>query len=106
MTDILLIRINCPGDEVAAHIGETLLAERLAGCVNVDGPIASMYWWEGRIEKDEEWVLWVKAPADNWSDIEAKILQLHPDDTPAIIATPCVQVNSGYAQWLNRVVSG
>ena len=103
MTQILLIRINCPDEAVAEHIGETLVRAQLAACVNIEGPISSIYWWEGEVEREEEWVLIAKASEDNWSKIEAKVIEHHPFDTPAILATPCVQANSRYAEWINSV---
>jgi len=41
--------------EVADKIGETLLKKRLAGCVQIMGPVLSMYWWKGSVERAEEW---------------------------------------------------
>lgn len=103
MTQILLIRINCPDEAVAEHIGEALVRARLAACVNIEGPISSIYWWEGAVEREEEWVLFAKAPAGNWLRIEEKVVELHPHETPAIIALPCLEVNTRYADWLHDV---
>ncbi|MBB34351.1 MAG: divalent-cation tolerance protein CutA [Hirschia sp.] len=103
MTDIILIRINCPDENVAQHIGETLVRSRLAACINIEGPISSIFWWEGEVERGEEWVLLAKAPAANWSKIEAEVADLHPDEVPAILAIPCVQANARYSDWLKSV---
>ena len=100
MSDILLVRINCPDEETALSIGEALVSERLAACVNIEGPITSIYRWEGAIERDEEYVLVAKAPADNWVAIEARVGALHPFEAPAILAIPCVRANRRYAEWL------
>ncbi len=98
--DIILIRINCPDVLCAASIGETLITNRLAGCVNIDGPVESIYMWDGELEREEEWVLWVKAPAANFTKIEAQVIDLHPHDVPAILAMPCIEANARYAEWL------
>jgi hypothetical protein len=42
--------------EDAERIAETLVQIRLAGCVQVVGPISSTYWWKSKIEKAEEWL--------------------------------------------------
>ena len=103
MTDILLIRVNCPDEAVADHIAELLIRAKLAACANIEGPISAVYWWDGEIEREEEWVLFLKAPQANWDKIEAMVTDQHPHETPAILATPCFRVNSRYAQWLNSV---
>ena len=105
MTDILLIRVNCPDQAVALHIGESVVRAKLAACANVEGPADSIYWWDGELQREEEWVLVLKAPADNWADIESRVIDLHPQDTPAILAIPCVQANARYADWL-KAASG
>ena len=53
MTQILLIRINCPDEMCAANIGETLIDRRLAACVNIEGPIESIYIWEDEMVREE-----------------------------------------------------
>jgi periplasmic divalent cation tolerance protein len=68
----------------------------------VDGPIHSIYEWEGELHHEDEWVLWMKAPSQNWSKIEALVIDLHPDEIPAILAIPCVNSNERYASWLKE----
>ncbi|MEM9670523.1 MAG: divalent-cation tolerance protein CutA [Pseudomonadota bacterium] len=100
MADISLIRVNCPSEEVAETLASKAVELRLAACANLEGPVRSIYRWEGRLERDTEWVLWLKAPADNWSRIEALILEHHPHTVPAILAIPCSSVHAPYANWL------
>jgi len=38
----------------AAELARSAVAERLAACAQLVGPIASTYWWEGEIESAEE----------------------------------------------------
>ena len=37
-----------------ARLGRTLVDERLAACVNVVGPIRSIYRWQGAVEEADE----------------------------------------------------
>ncbi|MFC7291585.1 divalent-cation tolerance protein CutA [Hirschia litorea] len=100
MANILLIRINCPDDRCAAAIGETLIVKKLAGCVNIDGPVEAVYMWEDELVREDEWVVWAKAPQDNYSKIEAEVIDMHPHEIPAILALPCIESNARYADWL------
>ena len=100
-TDLLLIRINCPSRELALSIAEKAVAGRLAACANIEGPIASVYQWQGAIERAEEWLLWLKAPEANWAGIEALVQDIHPHDVPALLAVPCIRAHQRYADWLS-----
>jgi periplasmic divalent cation tolerance protein len=38
----------------AQQIARAVVEKRLAGCVQIIGPITSTYWWQGEIETAEE----------------------------------------------------
>jgi periplasmic divalent cation tolerance protein len=38
----------------AERIAEVLVHQKLAGCVQICGPISSVYWWEGKMERGKE----------------------------------------------------
>jgi len=88
--------------EKADKIADTLLVERIAGCVQVLGPIKSSYWWEGRIEHAEEWICFIKAKASDYSMIESSIKRVHDYDIPEIIALPILRGSPDYLNWIRR----
>lgn len=98
--EILLIRINCPSEDIATELARGVVEKKLAGCANIEGPVQSIYHWGGQIESAQEWVLWLKSPATNWERLEAALIQHHPHDVPAILAIPCENVTAPYAKWL------
>lgn len=103
MTNLILIRVNCPTREEAEALGTKAIEARLAGCANVEGPVTSIYHWEGRIERDEEYVLWLKAPAENWAKLNDFLMRNHSFDTPAVLAIPCIHANPSYEAWLDEI---
>jgi periplasmic divalent cation tolerance protein len=50
-------------EEEAERIGQHLVEARLAACVQVIGPIASTYRWQGAIEREREWQCLAKTEA-------------------------------------------
>lgn len=100
MSELLLIRINCPDTRVSDAISEALISAGLAPCTNCDGPVTSTYVWNGKVERAEEWVLWVKAPAANWGAIKTLARAHHPDEVPAIMALPLAEVTADFAKWV------
>lgn len=90
----------------ADAIATAVLEGRLAACVQVSGPIDSSYWWNGRIDTAREWLLTLKTRRDVFPKLEKLILALHPYDQPEIVATPIVEISSGYQKWLADEVKG
>jgi len=100
VTKLILIRITCPSRRVAEEIADAALEARLAACANLEGPVSSTYRWKGVIEQSFEFMLWLKAPEENWARLELMILRLHPYDVPAIVATTLTHVNAAYGSWV------
>ncbi len=48
--------------EDAERIARSLVEMRLAGCVQIVGPVMSIYRWKGRIETAGEWLCLIKSP--------------------------------------------
>ncbi|WP_018148708.1 divalent-cation tolerance protein CutA [Henriciella marina] len=102
MTDALLIRITCPGMDVAQKIADASVEKKLAACANIEGPVSSTYLWKGVVEQAFEHILWLKSVEACWSGLEALVKDLHPYDVPAMIAWPCTHVLADYADWLTE----
>lgn len=87
--------------EDAERIAKALLEMRLAGCVQIVGPITSTYWWEGSLETAEEWLCIIKSKRSHYEEFEKAIKEIHPYETPEIIATPIVVGSKDYLKWLS-----
>ena len=102
MTDYLQVHVTTPTQEVAQAIADRLLADRLAACVQIAGPMESRYWWEGKQETSREWQCIIKSRLDLYSRLEAAIRRLHPYDVPEILAARVETGNPDYLSWLDR----
>jgi periplasmic divalent cation tolerance protein len=87
--------------EDAEKIAGCLIDERLAGCVQIVGPIASTYRWKGCIETAEEWQCIIKSRRDLYQDIEKSIKSIHPYEVPEIIAVAVIEGSRDYLEWLD-----
>jgi periplasmic divalent cation tolerance protein len=101
--DIVSVEINCPDAATAAAIAERLVERRLAACANIHGPIDSR--WKGRIERAPEVPLTLKTHADLVPALIAAVRELHPYETPAILAHP-VNASEDYAAWVLAETEG
>ncbi len=106
MTEIIQVVTTAGSREDAERIGRELVEQRLAACVQIDGPIASIYQWQGAIESAEEWRLSIKSLRALFSDLEAAIRRLHPYETPEILGTEITDVSEAYGEWLRTELEG
>jgi periplasmic divalent cation tolerance protein len=50
--------------EEAERISQVLLKERLIACANIVGPVTSLFWWTGKVERAKEHLLLMKSRSD------------------------------------------
>jgi periplasmic divalent cation tolerance protein len=98
----LIISITTTADsrEVLEEIGRHLLTERLIACIQVVGPIRSLYWWKGTIEEADEWLGIMKSRKSLYTQVEAAIRSLHPYEVPEIVAIELSGVLPAYGNWV------
>ena len=84
----------------AEKIAADLVEKRLAACVQIVGPVQSTYRWNGKIEQTVEWQCLIKSRQDLFCDVEQAIREIHPYETPEIIAVAIVAGSNDYRQWL------
>jgi periplasmic divalent cation tolerance protein len=84
----------------ASAIGEILISENLASCVNILPKIRSIYRWQGQIHKDQESAMLIKISKDKFEAVRARIRELHSYQTPCIIAIDWDQTDSDYLKWI------
>jgi periplasmic divalent cation tolerance protein len=101
MSAIIVITTTESEDE-AKQIARGLVEERLAACVQIAGPITSIYRWEGAVEEAAEYLCLVKTRADLFERVEAAIRDRHSYDLPEIIAVPVERGSEAYLDWLDR----
>ena len=86
----------------AEKIAKSLIDKRFAACVQIIGPIKSIYRWKGKIETAKEFVCVIKTRKNLYKKVEKRIKELHPYEVPEIIAMPIVAVDKDYLKWLSN----
>lgn len=93
-------RISVPDVASARTIADTLIARKLAACVQVLGPMLSFYTWEDEVHSNEEWLLLAKTTEKAFPGLAEAVVHLHRYDVPEIIAVPVSHALSSYADWV------
>jgi periplasmic divalent cation tolerance protein len=83
----------------AEHLAGEIISLRLAGCVQIDGPVTSTYRWEGKIERAEEFRLSIKFLPEQAVALSAWVPAHHPYQTPEWIVVSAVEVGEKYLSW-------
>ncbi len=89
-------------DEEAQRIGRAMVEEKLAACVNILGPVRSIYRWQGKIEESQEVAALFKSTDAAADRLIARIATLHSYDVPCVESWPVDKVLSDYADWLEQ----
>jgi periplasmic divalent cation tolerance protein len=105
MSEHLQVTSAVGSREDAERIATALVELRLAACVQIVGPIRSVYRWQGSVEQADEWLCQAKTTQGRYDAVEAAIRELHSYDCPEIIATPIVAGSAAYLQWLSEQVA-
>ena len=90
----------------AERISKLLVKERLAACTQVLGPITSTYWWEGKMETSQEFLLLAKTKRRLSKQVEVLIIENHPYEVPEVVALPITEGSERYLKWIDEEVRG
>jgi periplasmic divalent cation tolerance protein len=98
--EAIAILTNMPDRASALSLGQYLIDQRLAACVNILSPCTSIYRWQGKIETADEIPLLIKSQSSLYSNIEQAIKAKHPYEVPEIITLPINKALPAYLKWL------
>ena len=92
--------------EEAEKIAHALVERRLAACVNIVGPIHSVYRWQGKVESGDEHLLLIKTIAAQFDAVAKAIRELHSYDLPECIQLPIEGGSAEYLEWIEQSLAG
>ena len=103
MSVVSVYAVFASADE-AERIGLQLVEERLAACLNLLGPIRSIYRWQGAVERAEEMAAIFKTTRAQADALIARIAALHSYDVPCVAVWPIDKLLADYADWVEASV--
>lgn len=96
----IIVYITHSSEENAQKIADELLQKKLVACANIF-PIKSMYWWNGSIENENEYVSIVKTIPELWEILQKEITAIHPYEVPCIMKIEA-EANEEYEKWIRE----
>lgn len=100
----LQVQFSIHNKEIAYDVAQKLVENNLAACVQIVGPIRSVYFWNDKIEEGEEYLCLAKTTNERYQELEILVKSLHPYDVPEIIATTITKGSADYLNWIKTTV--
>ena len=88
----------------ARDIGEALVKEKLAACVNILDGMQSLYVWEGALQQDREVVMIAKTTRACVPGLVDRVKALHSYECPCIVAFDIGGGNPDFLRWIGASV--
>lgn len=97
-----VVQIQVVHDDRAALDGiiGDLVSEHLIACGQIMGPIAGTFFWEGSVQKEEEWLALLKTSRKAVDRLVARLAEVHSYDVPEILV---LEIATGYVPYLDWV---
>ena len=99
-----VVLVTAPA-QAAESLASTLVAERLAACVNLIPGVASVYRWKGVVERSEETLLVLKTTRSGFKRLASRLVELHPYEVPEIVALDVTDAHAPYVAWVRGSIA-
>ena len=86
--------------EEAKRIGQILVSQNLAACVNLLENMTSIYIWKDKLEEDQEVVIIAKTRRSLMPKLIETVNSLHSYDCPCILELPIQGGNPEFLSWI------
>ncbi|HET9411645.1 MAG TPA: divalent-cation tolerance protein CutA [Candidatus Saccharimonadales bacterium] len=97
---MIILYLTCANDNEAKTIGTALLEAKLVACVRRFG-VSSSYWWDKKINHDDEVLLMMESLEEKFDAINAVVTKLHSYNEYVLAAVPVARTTPGVRKWLN-----
>lgn len=100
VSDSVIILTTAPSADVAHLLAHALVEQRLAACVNVVGPMTSVYRWQDAVQQDSEFQLVVKTSRARIEGVRDAVRRGHPYELPEFLVLDISLGDAAYIGWL------
>lgn len=103
--DLVVVTTTFATREQASEMAVYVTSEQTTACAQVEGPIESFYYWEGKACRETEWRLTMKTTSDALAKLHSLVHSRHPYQQPQWIVLPVADASTGYAEWVRASVN-
>jgi periplasmic divalent cation tolerance protein len=100
-----IIITTVAAEQEARSLARRLVDDRIAACVNIVGPIRSIYRWRDAIEDEAEFLLLIKTTSNRLKEAERRVSELHSYEVPELLVISPERGSASYLAWLRDATS-
>ena len=104
MSEYVIVFVTTGSVAEAKQIAEVLVDQQLVACVNIVPEILSIYYWQGKVEKNTEAKMIIKTKSSLLNQLTQTVKNMHSYDVCEVIAVPIISGNSDYLKWIDESV--
>lgn len=101
MPEYIEVHSTTDSKDEADKICAAAVESRLAACAQILAPLRSTYWWQGKIERADEFFLMMKTTRDKFEALARLIRENHSYEVPDIVAVPILEGSADYLAWIS-----
>lgn len=106
MENTIFVYMTVGSKKEALAIGNELVVNRLAACVNIIDQMNSIYRWDGEIHYGSEVVMIAKTLSSKVPELIEIVKANHSYECPCIVTLPILSGNPDFLDWIAREVKG
>ena len=100
-TDVLLVLCTFPdGESATSATARRLVDERLAASVSLISGVKSVYRRKGAVASEDQVVAIIRTTSDRFAPLKVRLIELHPNDCPEIVALEVERGHLPYLDWV------
>ncbi len=102
MQDESVVQVQVVDEDRTAlqRMVDDLVNARLIACGQVLGPIDSTFFWDGAVQKEQEWLALLKTTRAAVDDLVSRLADAHSYDVPEILVLDVVAGFKPYLDWV------
>ena len=96
----MIFFITAPDKKTTLDLAQGIVERKIAACANIIDKLTSIYWWEGKINTNSEYLLIVKTTHRNSEKLIDYVQKNHPYEVPECIGINIAKGSQAYLQWI------
>lgn len=101
-SEYVLVLTTLPLESDGEAFGRALVDDRLAACVSLLPPMASVYRWQGSVTCERERQVVIKTTRTRVAALFDRVRQLHPYEVPELIVLDIADGAGSYLRWIGE----
>jgi uncharacterized protein involved in tolerance to divalent cations len=96
---MIIIKTSSDNFDVLEEICNQVIRKKLAACANIIPGCYSYFYWEGNIQKNQEYLVFIKTLKISEKKVYEIIKKYHNYDIPEILTFKAENIEKNYMKW-------